>query len=181
LISLNEARSSRLIDVLQILRALKSHQHPNIVRFEDFVITPSYALVIMDYHSRLMPVEVAEAKAKVYFKALLSAVGYLHANGCSHNDIKPANILLSAEDTPKLCDFGFAQCYSLDTSDKPPFRSTLSWGSKRVASIETYVLSLRPVQLQRFVPLEYQLVLFLPVSMQYLAPERYVYHLEMLC
>lgn len=32
--------------------------------------------------------------------------------GYSHNDIKPANILLSEEDSPILIDFGFAQHYS---------------------------------------------------------------------
>lgn len=66
---------------LQILRSFKDYPHPNLVKFTDFVITPSYALVVMDYHPRLIPVELPESKAKVYFKQLISAVGFLHTNG----------------------------------------------------------------------------------------------------
>ena len=102
----------------QILRSFKHHPHPNLVKFTDFVITPSYALVVMDYHPRLIPVELPESKAKVYFKQLISAVGksalrnvtfllisksgYLHTLGVAHNDIKPSNILLSETDVPKV-------------------------------------------------------------------------------
>ena len=72
----------------------------------------------MDYHPRLIPVELPESKAKVYFKQLISAVGksalrndffllisrsgYLHTLGVAHNDIKPSNILLSETDVPKV-------------------------------------------------------------------------------
>ena len=43
---------------------------------------------------------------------LLSAVGYLHRNGIVHNDLKPANIIISrggsVEDNLKLIDFGLS-------------------------------------------------------------------------
>lgn len=79
-----------------------------------------------------IPVALPEEKAAGYFRQLISAVDYLHAHGelsnalqtteraltvnltltgYSHNDIKPANILLSEEDSPILIDFGFAQHY----------------------------------------------------------------------
>ena len=40
------------------------------------------------YHSRLIPVEVDEPIAKVWFKSLLSGVEFLHIRGVVHNDIK---------------------------------------------------------------------------------------------
>ena len=39
-------------------------------------------------------------------KQLLSALQYLHKKGYSHNDIKPANILVDKYGRPKLADFG---------------------------------------------------------------------------
>ncbi|MCR5325838.1 MAG: serine/threonine protein kinase [Bacteroidales bacterium] len=43
------------------------------------------------------------------FEELLSAVGYLHAKGVIHNDLKPENVLVSRSGNAlKLIDFGFA-------------------------------------------------------------------------
>lgn len=109
------------------IRGLRDTPHPNIIAFHTFIITPSYALITMAHHPRCIPVALPEDKAAVYFRQLVSAVDYLHAHGYSHNDIKPANILLSEEDVPILIDFGFAQHYSLSSTES--FLSQLSWGT----------------------------------------------------
>lgn len=81
----------------------------------------------MDLHARLMPVAMSEAHAKPYFKQLVSAVNWLHANGTVHNDIKPSNIMLSKDDKPILIDFGFAKHY--DEDDENRFMSNSTWGT----------------------------------------------------
>ena len=40
-------------------------------------------------------------------------MAYLHDNMITHNDIKPANVLLRDDDTPVLVDFGFATVRAL--------------------------------------------------------------------
>ncbi|KAG2109412.1 kinase-like domain-containing protein [Suillus cothurnatus] len=49
------------------------------------------------------------------FCSLLSGVHFLHERRVMHNDIKPANILLSHKSTPVLVDFGFAEKYDLSS------------------------------------------------------------------
>lgn len=109
------------------VRVFDDKPHPNLIRFHAFVISPSYALCVMDYHRRLMPVALPETKCRSYFRQLLSAVAHLHAHGITHSDVKPSNILLSEDDRPILIDFGFAQHYEVTKPDA--FLSSLSWGT----------------------------------------------------
>ena len=98
---------------MKIARTLRDDRHPAIIDFHSFIITPSYALIAMEYLPRLVPVEVREPKAKTWFESLLGGVAHLHARGIVHNDIKPANILLSRTEQAVLVDFGFAERYEL--------------------------------------------------------------------
>ncbi len=42
----------------------------------------------------------------------LQAVNYCHNHNCIHRDVKPENILMTKDNTVKLCDFGFARVFS---------------------------------------------------------------------
>ncbi|KDE06320.1 CAMK protein kinase, variant [Microbotryum lychnidis-dioicae p1A1 Lamole] len=130
----SSARVRSLWTEFKAIRSLRGASHPNLIHFESFIITPSYALCVMPYYPRLMPVALPESRARFYFRGLLSAVEFLHAHGCSHNDIKPANILLGSNDTPVLCDFGFAVQYARDAPER--FLSSLSWGTPEYLSPE---------------------------------------------
>ncbi|WVO18574.1 hypothetical protein L204_106293 [Cryptococcus depauperatus] len=121
------ARVRALWGEMKIIRSLRLEPHPSIIQFEAFVITPSYALVIMPYMSHLIPVCLDPSVATPYFRQLASAVGYLHDRGITHNDIKPANVLLSYSNVPVLVDFGFAQKW--DVGSRGAFLSSISWGT----------------------------------------------------
>ncbi|KAH9997420.1 hypothetical protein BJV74DRAFT_883424 [Russula compacta] len=116
------------------VRTFKDDPHPSIVPFHSFIITPSYALITMEFLPELVPVEVPESKAKEWFHSLLSGVQFLHSRGVVHNDIKPANILLSERQVPVLVDFGFAEKYDLDKGRA--FRSNLTYGTPEYLSPE---------------------------------------------
>ncbi|KAF5389193.1 hypothetical protein D9757_003418 [Collybiopsis confluens] len=121
------ARVKSLWNEMKIVRKFKSDPHPSIIPFYSFLLTPSYAIVTMAYHPDLITVQVNEAYARVWFRYLLSAIQFLHRRGVVHNDIKPANILLSAKGVPVLCDFGFAEAY--DVSSPTAFHSKFAYGT----------------------------------------------------
>ncbi|KAK0464358.1 kinase-like domain-containing protein [Desarmillaria tabescens] len=128
------ARVKSLWNEMKIIRTFKSDPHPSIIPFYSFVITPSYALITMAYLPALVPVEVDESRARGWFRFLLSGVDFLHKRGVVHNDIKPANILISHKNIPVLVDFGFAEKYGLDS--ETAFHSKVSYGTPEYLSPE---------------------------------------------
>ncbi|KAJ7433039.1 hypothetical protein B0H11DRAFT_773977 [Mycena galericulata] len=132
--STTAARVRSLWNEMKIISTFKSDPHPSIIPFHSFIITPSYALITMAYLPTLVPVEVDESKAREWFHFLLSGVEFLHKRGVVHNDIKPANILLSTKNIPVLVDFGFAEKY--DMKSGTAFHSNLSYGTPEYLSPE---------------------------------------------
>ncbi|KAG9019764.1 hypothetical protein FRB90_009634 [Tulasnella sp. 427] len=131
------ARVKSLWNEMKIHRSFRQDSHPSIVSFHSFTITPSFALITMEYLPRLIPVEVHESKARGWFESLLGGVHFLHYHRVSHNDIKPANILLSATHVPVLVDFGFAEHYSSHKTPKDKmFLSNLAYGTPEYLSPE---------------------------------------------
>ena len=46
------------------------------------------------------------------FKQLIQGVGYLHAHGIAHRDIKLENLLLTKDSKLKITDFGVSEVFS---------------------------------------------------------------------
>jgi serine/threonine-protein kinase len=68
---------------------------------------------ILDQGKRFTPDETASIMWK-----MADALHYAHENGVVHRDIKPANIFMTADNHPKLVDFGIARAPNR-VSDQP--------------------------------------------------------------
>ncbi len=97
-------------------RTLAGLNHPNIVKVIRAFSALGTAYFVMPYiegESLDKYREKHGTPTEAWLRALLSAslegLRYLHGQGLLHRDIKPGNILLTADGTPQLIDFGTAR------------------------------------------------------------------------
>ncbi len=93
----------------------KKLDHPNIIRFYDFIRHENNVYLILDYaengnlYSYLHKKKIlSENEVFKFFYQATSAIQYLHENDILHRDIKPENLLLDKSFNIKLCDFGWS-------------------------------------------------------------------------
>jgi serine/threonine-protein kinase len=101
---LREARSAARLSHPNIVQAIDAGQASGYHYFAlEFVEGPDLATVLRR-DGRL-----AEPQALQIGRDIARALGYAHRAGLLHRDVKPGNILLAADHTPKLADLGLAR------------------------------------------------------------------------
>jgi serine/threonine protein kinase/tetratricopeptide (TPR) repeat protein len=106
---------------------LASLDHPNIARLLDggttddglpyFVMEHIEGQQILDYcDSRSLPV----TERLKLFQSVCSAVQYAHRNLVVHRDIKPGNVLVTLDGSPRLLDFGIAKLLNPELVGEAP-------------------------------------------------------------
>jgi tetratricopeptide (TPR) repeat protein/predicted Ser/Thr protein kinase len=90
-------------------------QHPNIVQIYEVGEhdgQPYLALELVDgrsLHERIKTAPLPAREAAQLTGLLARAMHVVHQRGVIHRDLKPANVLLAADGTPKITDFGLAK------------------------------------------------------------------------
>jgi eukaryotic-like serine/threonine-protein kinase len=96
-------------------------QHPNIVALYEVGAYENQPYFSMEYISgtslgeRAAHGPLPSRRAAVYLEATARAVHYAHSRGIIHRDLKPGNVLLDAQDQPKVTDFGLAKLITTDS------------------------------------------------------------------
>ncbi len=112
----------KVLDRFYRERQILAHlQHPNIARILDGGTTgDALPFFVMEYVEGLRVDRYCEKHALSLrarlelFRKVCAAVHYAHQNLVVHRDLKPGNILVTAEGVPKLLDFGIAKILDAD-------------------------------------------------------------------
>ncbi|KAA0075791.1 serine/threonine protein kinase [Mycolicibacterium sp. P9-64] len=96
-------------------RSAASLTHPNIVAVHDYGEHEGTPYIVMErLPGRTLDDEMAsspmsQSRVRFVLDNVLSALAAAHGAGVLHRDIKPGNILLTAQGTVKVADFGIAK------------------------------------------------------------------------
>ncbi|WP_338522089.1 serine/threonine-protein kinase [Pseudomonas batumici] len=98
-------------------RTLARLSHPNTVTIHDIGNVGELYYMAMEFLpngtlKERIAAGLSPEQGSGYIRQIASALGYAHAQGLVHRDVKPANILFRADGTAVLSDFGIAK--SLD-------------------------------------------------------------------
>eukprot|EP01116_Phalansterium_solitarium_P011214 TRINITY_DN2682_c0_g1_i1.p1 TRINITY_DN2682_c0_g1~~TRINITY_DN2682_c0_g1_i1.p1 ORF type:complete len:1512 (-),score=430.95 TRINITY_DN2682_c0_g1_i1:308-4843(-) len=116
----------KAMDPLKDLQAeialMKKLDHPNVIRLYEVLDDPETdrMYMVLEWAERgevlVDGQSLSDEAIWRHFRELVNGIAYLHVQNIVHRDVKPANLLLSADGQLKICDFGVSQ--ALETSQE---------------------------------------------------------------
>jgi hypothetical protein len=106
---------------LQEYEIVAGLNHENIVRIYDLGVADDHAYIAMEHFPagdlrQRMKAPLTPALAVGFLRQIASALDAIHSVGVLHRDLKPANVMLRADGTVSLIDFGLAKANENDIS-----------------------------------------------------------------
>ena len=151
------AQDARFLDALKReCRQLDKFRHPNIVTFRELVVQGDQVAMVLellrgqDLHDRLagwpLPVDTAVS----VLEAMLDGLGYAHAAGVLHRNLKPRNVYWCDDGRIVILDFGIGRAADgAQAATLPHTASALDYlapervsGSGGTASSDVYAVGL---------------------------------------
>ncbi len=104
---------------LQEYEMIAELDHPNVVKIYALGVADDHAHIAMEYLSggdlkQRIRQAIPEHLAVSYIKQIASALAKIHSVGILHRDLKPGNIMLRADGSLALIDFGLAKRMRLE-------------------------------------------------------------------
>ncbi|GLE04847.1 hypothetical protein PINS_up013825 [Pythium insidiosum] len=93
--------------------------HRNVLALRDEIEFDGYLYMIFDFCARGELYEIVSGAAdgkldlsttRDYLTQIASGVHFMHSNGFAHRDLSLENVLVTDDNTCKVCDFGLARC-----------------------------------------------------------------------
>jgi eukaryotic-like serine/threonine-protein kinase len=108
----------RFLQEYEIVAGLK---HQNIVKIYDLGVADDHAYIAMEHFSsgdlrQRMKAPLLPMTALKYLEQIASALHAIHSVGVLHRDLKPANVMLRADGSLCLIDFGLAKANEMQVS-----------------------------------------------------------------
>jgi serine/threonine-protein kinase len=135
-LAIGEARDRFLREA----RVVGQLTHPNIITLHDMGIeestqTPYLVMEFIDgtpLDRLLEKGTLPLPRACAWIAHAAEALDVAHTRGVIHGDVKPANILITADGKVKLTDFGMARVAKRDTSDSPLLGTPAYWCPEQI-------------------------------------------------
>jgi hypothetical protein len=109
------ASPAQLVRFLQEAETIAAVSHPGVVQVHEFGTWNEQPFIVMEFcpggtlASKLDGTPDPPKQAAFLVEQLARAVAAAHSKGIVHRDIKPGNVLLTADGSPKVADFGLAK------------------------------------------------------------------------
>lgn len=115
LVPADHLAADSLVRTRRGVEALAALTHPNIVQVYDAGQSANLAYGLLEFmpggtlKRRLRDHPYTPADAARIVRTVALAVAFMHSRGIVHRDLKSSNILLAADNEPKVADFGLAK------------------------------------------------------------------------
>jgi serine/threonine protein kinase/formylglycine-generating enzyme required for sulfatase activity len=134
------SEDAAFVDTLRVeCKHLASIKHQHIASFLHFVgdgpFAPALVMELVEGGSLEGKLEAGRQDPSVVWRwlnELLEALGAAHAQGLVHRDVKPSNVLLTADARVRLVDFGLARAFERSLSCGGGFTGTFRYAAPEV-------------------------------------------------